>query len=718
MLVGECRQHALQVCSYARSCREVRCAVKLDKAEYLHMVANKCHLAMTRQQSRDTYQAIKFFRPASKRGRCGAGPLPQVALEDGSLAVTPQQISDRWLEHFAQVEAAEVVPRELLPLLARDGREQRLDEYINSAGGCVPTLVQWEQALRRAKTRKHAGPDGIKAELLRLAVPTLARATYSLILKTSMCCAEPLRYKGGLLAALYKGRGSHADCCNSRSILLANTLGKQWHSCLRNDLVPFVKASMAPSQAGAVSGRGVDIAALSVRAFAWWAQEAGLSAMALFVDVRSAFYSVFRPLLLGHSMDDDMLAYAMQHLKIPAIYAEWLRDIVSEGDVASRVGAPPFLRQQLLDTLTHSWFVTQNSKEMGYSWAGTRPGDPLGDVLYVLLCSHVLGQVRKLALEQGLWAEFRDGVFDSCPTWVDDSVFLQADPSAEILLQKARKLCGLVHSVFGQHGLVLNTSRGKTEILPMLRGKKARDVIVRVEDEWQKGLSYCALDGVHSIHFTTCYKHLGSMFDGSLSVMSEIRVRLGSARAEAVAMRKSIFSAQHVVLRARVQLFQSLVVTKLTFQIGIWKELRIKEGRAWRHGTAALYRMLLPDKQRHAAASWSLRALCGCLGVPRPDSLVSVARCQVFDHLVHSDDEGLRLLVGQLRQDLSWVEALRRDVSWAAQLGCFASDLARGSLVEWIQAAKTGISFAGRMRKAVCKHVHLMCRQRPKVLCR
>ena len=76
---------------------------------------------------------------------------------------------------------------------------------------------------------------------------------------------------------------------------------------------------MAPSQAEAVLGRGVDIAALSVRAFAWWAQEGGLSAIALFIDVRSAFYYVFRPLLLGHSLDDHMLIYAMQHLKIPAM---------------------------------------------------------------------------------------------------------------------------------------------------------------------------------------------------------------------------------------------------------------------------------------------------------------------------------------------------------------------------------------------------------------
>ena len=702
------RQHAVRVRVYSQSCYDVRAAVKLDKANYLQEVAAKCHMAMTQHQSRQVYQALKFFRPPSKNVRRKGGPLPQVALEDGSLAVTPQQISDRWLEHFAQVEAAEVVPRELLPMVAHDGHERSAVECICSVGGCVPTLVQWEQALRKTKLRKHPGPDGIKSELLRVKVPTVARATYSLILKTSMCCAEPLRYKGGLLAALYKGRGAHADCSNSRSILLANTIGKQWHSCLRSELVPVVKESMLPSQAGAVPGRGLDTAALSVRAFAWWSQEQGLSAAALFVDIRSAFYSVFRPLLLGHSFDDDKLAYAMRHLKIPEIYAEWLRDIVSEGDVATRVGVPSFLRMQLLDTLTHSWFVTQNSQEMGYSWAGTRPGDPLRDVLYVMLCAHVLEEVRQHAHEQGLWTKIGDDVFDSCPTWVDDSTFLIADSNAELMLQKTKKLCGLVHTCFGKHGLVLNTSRGKTEVLPIFRGERAQAVQMRIEDEWDTGLGYCALDGTHSVHFTNCYKHLGSLFDRSLSVLPEIRARLASARAEAVALRKPVLSAQQVPLYARVELFHGLVGNKLTFQIGIWKELRIRESKAWRHGTAALYRMLLPDGHRHAASSWSLHALCGYLGVPHPDSLISVARCQVLDHVALSEDGGLHLLLGQLHHELSWIEAVRRDLSWAAQLGCLDLGLARGSLVDWIHASKTGISFALQIRKALHKHVHLM----------
>ena len=45
---------------------------------------------------------------------------------------------------------------------------------------------------------------------------------------------------------------------------------------------------------------------------------------------------------------------------------------------------------------------------------------------------------------------------------------------------------------------------------------------------------------------------------------------------------------------------------------------------------------------------------CGCLGVPRPDSLVSVAKGQVLVHLAQSDDAGLRLLMRRLHQELSW----------------------------------------------------------------
>ena len=124
---------------------------------------------------------------------------------------------------------------------------------------------------------------------------------------------------------------------------------------------------------------------------------------------------------------------------------------------------------------------------------------------------------------------------------------------------------------------------------------------------------------------------------------------------------------------------------------------------AWRHATLALYRTLLPDNQRHAVSSWWLHSLCVCLGIPHPDSLVSVARRQVFDHLAHADNGGLKLLMDELRHELSWVEAVRRDLRRAAQSGYFDSEL-----VEWAQTAKTSISCARRTRKALGKNVPLM----------
>ena len=521
---------------------------------------------------------------------------------------------------------------------------------------------------------KSAGKVPLLTDLPRaVEKPTIAMpkpAPASSVLKTAACAAEPLRFRGGVLAALYKGRGPHHICANNRSILLSNTLAKGWHSCLRDALVPYVRSGMLESQAGAVAGRGIDGVAMAVRASGWMACQRNMSAAWLFIDVKAAFYSVFRPLLFGHALDDEKLAWAMSFLDIPPVCMEWLRDLVSEQHVGSSIGVPEYLRFQVASTLEHSWFVTQGSIECGYSMAGTRPGDPLGDLLYVMLCSKVLSEVRDRSPGLGLASVDVAPEIDPClsaPTWVDDSAFFQCDPSPESLLRRAKKLCGLVHDAFGKRGLVLNTSKGKSELLVMLRGPGARHVRQQCERQWQKGLQYAALDGAHWMPFTKTYKHMGGMIDFSLSLMPEIKARLKAAKAEVSQLRKSVFGNQAVSIQARSKLFQALVTSKLTFLVGTWRELQVQEAKAWRHGVAGLYRALLPESIRKDAAAWTLHRLCGHLCLPHPDTVISVARCQVYEHLSKAQDGCVRACIQGLSEPSSWTSALQRDLAWASR---------------------------------------------------
>ena len=498
---------------YQLLCFKLRHMLRQDRDKYLQEAAETGARLLSEGATHQSFQLLNLFRKKSRNVRHQARALPIVEMADGQLASSLQQRADRWLEHFAQVEAAEVVPRELLPIVAGENAGPCRSAWVTNDHGCIPTLHQWESALRRTKRRKHPGPDGIKAELVKLHVPSVAKASFSLVAKMALCCQEPLRFRGGLLAALYKGRGFHRDCANSRSILLANTLSKCYHSCLRAELVPYVKRHMSPAQAGAVAGRTLEAVAMATRAPLEHAAFKRRSAGILYVDIKAAFYSVFRPLLLGNDMSDDFLAYACRYLSIPPVFVEFLRDAVegSTSNVCMASDVPDDLRRQLAACLHHSWTATANSEGLAYAWAGTRPGDPLGDVLFVMLCSQVLQDVRDRLLHQNLHTVGMESQanLDPClasPAWVDDVAFFQWACTPQGLLDRMTRLSTIVHNAFGVKGLCLNNKPGKSSVMLVLRGPQARETRQTLEASWDAGLPYPTLAGMQAMPLVKSYK--------------------------------------------------------------------------------------------------------------------------------------------------------------------------------------------------------------------
>ena len=596
-----------------------------------------------------------------------------------------------------------MVPRELLPVVASEDKGPDRLSWVSNSKGCIPTLHQWEAA-----RRKHPGPDGIKAELIKLDVPTIAKASFSLVVKMALCCQEPLRFRGGLLAALYKGRGAHRDCNNSRSILLANTLGKCYHSCLRAEVVPYAAQHMLPSQAGAVAGRTLEAVAMATRAPLEHASFKRRSAAILYVDIKAAFYSVFRPLLTGNDMSDDYLAYACRYLSLPPIFVEFLRDTVEGATtcVCTETNVPDDLRRQLAACLHHSWNATTNSQGLAYAWAGTRPGDPLGDVLFVMLCSQVLKDVRGRIAEQGLGTGGMESQasLDPClasPAWVDDVAFFQWASTPQDLLNRIARLSSIVHNAFGIKGLCLNNKPGKSSVMPVLRGPHAREVRKKLEASWEAGLPYSTLAGIQAMPLVKSYKHLGAIMDYTATLEPEIHARIVAARQEVRALTKHVFGNSRIQLAQRLHYFSSIVLSKISFMAGTWRELRAGESKAWRYGVLSLYRCLLPVRQRYEAATWSAETLCGQLRVPHPDTIITLARARVFLALQQGEDECVKHVLAEGSGELSWTAAVVRDSQWVSQILCENHDWFPRQQFSW---SCSGMAYLKAVQKAIDAH--------------
>ena len=700
---------AKQIRHYTLLCGNLRSAIANDKVVHLERIAKRCVQAFEEHDLKRAYRSLQFFRRNSKNVKSQTFALPKLELADGSLAQTTQERADRWLHHFSEVESAEPIPRELITILAGETQKPQQGQLIDSTGGCIPSMLDWERALRSGKSGKHPGPDGVRQELCKLHVPTIAQSTFPRFLKVALTGHEPLRFKGGLLTALYKGKGLHTQCSNSRSILLSNTLGKKWHSCLRTSALPFVERQMQAEQAGAVPHKTLDAAAMAIRAPAAWAQAQKKAAAILFLDVRSAFYTVFRPLLLGSFDDEEMFMYALRALKIPPIYAEWVRDVAEEGCIADRAGMPVFLREQILQTLHHSWFATDGSTELGYSMAGTRPGDPLGDLLFVLLCADVLRQLHEVMKAEGLTTPGLAEHLDPClttPAWMDDVALFQWADDSEQLMERIRVLCRLARDSFGKRGLILNTERGKSSCLPMLRGHRAKDIRCFQEQHWEKGVAYVSMAGQQSMPLTKSYKHLGGIIDFTMSLLPEVKTRASALRSELAALRKPIFANKLVPLSVRTTLLRTLVLSKATQLVGTWRELGVIESKAWRDGILQAYQGLHQDRKSLEESGRSLHSICGKFGLPHPDSLLTMARIRLYVQLAECTDVRTRHVLEQDGSPNSWQQAFLRDVAWVHKQKPLPSHLSLLLLkFQWLAGASGLLSCA---QKAVSAHVTAM----------
>ena len=100
---------ASAACQLGRSGAEIRRHVRRDRLEYLHSLQQNICLHDFRDPRR-LYAAVRKAFPALRPSRRSSfAPLPQVRLEDGSLAVTHVQRCERWHSYFSGLEAGDTV---------------------------------------------------------------------------------------------------------------------------------------------------------------------------------------------------------------------------------------------------------------------------------------------------------------------------------------------------------------------------------------------------------------------------------------------------------------------------------------------------------------------------------------------------------------------------------------------------------------------------------
>lgn len=593
----------------------------------------------------------------------------------GGSCCTPEEARNQWIKFFADMEGG-----------SRQTQDQLRDEWIAAlakeeqpgfelTADSLPTLVDLELAFRKVACGKAIGPDDVPGEVCHYAPAACARTTFSALWKLELFGHEALCYKGGLLVQAYKGKGATTQCSSYRSLLISSHIGKSIHRAMRSTQASIFESFMQAQQLGGRRAMPVTYGVHLVRAFQRQAKHSGNSCALIMLDLKEAFYRIFRPLCMDGQVTDSSIATLMHRLRMPQDALEALRRIMQEPCALQQAGMD--WRQQrsvrAVHSQTHFWMQQQH--DVVQTSHGSRPGDPFADIIFSYVWAIVLHKLQLFMQQQEILSEFphrpslplfavdepANGHFDQFvgPTWMDDLCVCVEGTSPEILLRNAGLAAGKLLELCTEHCMTPNLQHNKTEVLFSFRGAQSRHFKKALFGPEATGqLPVINEYGTFQVPVTHRYCHLGGLLHHAADQKAEIRRRIAIAHSTVSQHRKLIFRNWQLPLQKRTQLFESLVMSKLLYGAETWVAMDDKTEKTFNAAILRLYRRLLPIP---ADQHLSDESILSQVLLPSPMELLRRARLRYVATLLHC---GERNEWGLIEKDRPWILLVEDDMRW------------------------------------------------------
>jgi hypothetical protein len=269
-----------------------------------------------------------------------------------------------------------------------------------------------------------------------------------LILNVYLWQAEPLAYKGGIMAVIPKRLGA-ASASHFRGIMLLPSVAKRIHALLRQRTVQLIERIRPPGQIGGFKHQQVGFASQALRTFCRIAQHKGLSTGVLFVDLSNAFYRLVRELVCGTQSTDDVSA-VIEAIEEDQGQNRGLRAWLALPGLLERLGAPPMLVQLLREVHSNTWHMIAHMPGLTKTRKGTRPGSPLADIIFHVLMLDIVIELNDWISGQECYQQLlreMDVSFDTI-VWSDDLAVPWCTTNAEDLVPALGMLLRVIHKLF------------------------------------------------------------------------------------------------------------------------------------------------------------------------------------------------------------------------------------------------------------------------------
>ena len=238
----------------------------------------------TSRKARICWESIKKLQGAHAGRRSSKSYA--ILKDDGELATKPDEIRDRWQQHFERVlnisstyqeEVVSKMPQ--LPMLVG------LDD--------LPTAEELDTALAKLQKRKAAGMTEISPQMILTGPMELKQQLLQLVQKVWSEAAVVDDWKNAAILPIPK-KGNLKVCDNWRGISLLDVVGKVFGRIIHSRLQNAAEDILPDSQCGFRQGRGCTDMIFVARQLVEKTLEHDYSLYILFVDLRKAYDSVPR----------------------------------------------------------------------------------------------------------------------------------------------------------------------------------------------------------------------------------------------------------------------------------------------------------------------------------------------------------------------------------------------------------------------------------------
>lgn len=568
------------------------------KREYLNrrilQIQEDFNEGRIRQAYKGTRQIINKFQPRT-----------DICKDiDGNLLADPDKIKERWREYFQNLLNPTPIANE----------DQQAEAFVIPQDNISiepPTLDEVREAVKRQKSNKSPGIDGIAAELLKEGGPQLLATLHQLICSIWEEEVIPDDWKKAIICPIYK-KGDKLTCKNYRGISLLSTSYKTFTILVKQKLEPIAESLIGEYQAGFRTNRSTSDQLLTLKQILEKTWERNIDIYQIFVDFQQAYDSINR----------ERLYRILLELGVPSKLVRLIKCATNSS----------LAKVRIQNAVTEEFEVRQ----------GLRQGDGLAPMLFNLALEWV---IRKTSVQRNASIATQSvqllGYADDVN--IVGRSFLAAK-EVYVELKEAAKDIGL------------NINEEKTKVMQQSRAGRFRIGRNITIDE-------------HNLEVVDKTVYLGSTITKRNEEKEEVTRRILLAN-RAFYAQKQILHSRFVHRKTKLSLYKTVIRPVLCYGSETWTMTQDIEERVNRFERKVLRCIIGPTREDGIWRRRYNNELYEVFDDPELSTFIKINRLRLAGHVIRMDDNRIpkRLMVAEIsgnrpvgRPRRRWIDSVTAD---------------------------------------------------------